>query len=148
MQTNYDLIEANRVAANRAIERAAFLDKYFALNRTLSGADELWEGYLNANPILMRNEKGEIVSNPNRAKSYEEYFGGMRGSSQRTAPSEEVENASSRFDTNQTPAETSRLESKAKELTYNDVVDQAEMNNISVEEAERRLRARGYTIKE
>jgi len=132
MKTNYDLIEANRVAADRAIERAKFYDRYFAVNRSMSGADELWDQYLNANPILMRNEQGEIVSNPNRAKSYEEYFRSVAGGGRQM----------------QEPS-SARDETRGDmELTADDVVEQAELNNISVDEAARRLRARGYNIKE
>jgi hypothetical protein len=132
MKTNYDLIEANRVAADRAIERAKFYDRYFAVNRSMSGADELWDQYLNANPILMQNEQGEIVSNPNRAKSYEEYFRSVAGGGRQM----------------QEPS-SARDETRGDmELTADDVVEQAELNNISVDEAARRLRARGYNIKE
>jgi len=72
MQTNFDLIEANRIAAERAIERSKFFERYFSVNRTLSGADDLWEQYINNNPILIKDDKGQIVKNRNRANSYEE----------------------------------------------------------------------------
>jgi hypothetical protein len=98
----------------------------------MSGADELWDQYLNANPILMRNEQGEIVSNPNRAKSYEEYFRSVAGGGQQM----------------QEPSSAREETRGDMELTADDVVEQAELNNISVDEAARRLRARGYNIKE
>jgi hypothetical protein len=132
MKTNYDLIEANRVAADRAIERAKFYDRYFAVNRSMSGADELWDQYLNANPILMQNEQGEIVSNPNRAKSYEEYFRSVAGGGRQM----------------QEPSSAREETRDDMELTADDVVEQAELNGISIDEAGRRLRAKGYTIRE
>jgi hypothetical protein len=82
MQTNYDLIEANKIASERALERANFYDRYFTVNRSLSGADELWTQYLENNPILIRNDKGEIVKNPSRFKSYVDYFRSVEGRSQ------------------------------------------------------------------
>jgi hypothetical protein len=132
MKTNYDLIEANRIGADRAIERAKFYDRYFAVNRSMSGADELWDQYLNANPILIQNEKGEIVSNPNRAKSYEEYFRSVAGGGRQM----------------QEPSSARNETRGDMELTADDVVEQAELNGISIDEAGRRLRAKGYTIRE
>jgi len=128
MQTNYDLIEANKIASERALERANFYDRYFTVNRSLSGADELWTQYLENNPILIRNDKGEIVKNPNRFKSYVEYFrsvegrpqGGQRGPSRATEPQTSV--------------------------TMEDIEYTAQQRNMSVEDVIAEARRRGLTI--
>ena len=59
--------------------RWRYLERYFSVNRTLSGADDLWEQYINNNPILIQDDKGQIVKNRNRANSYEEYFRSIEG---------------------------------------------------------------------
>jgi hypothetical protein len=139
MQTNFDLIDANRIASSRTIERAQFVDRYFAVNRTLSGADDLWQSYLDGNPILIRDQAGEIVKNPNRANSYEDWFRSREGQRVSGGAAPTPGRAATAVPTAPT---------QSMELTRQDVEEQAEMNGISVEEAARRLVQRGYTIKD
>ena len=79
VDTNYDLIKAFRIANQRILERIDFFDKYFAANRTMVGANELWNQYLDENRILTKDANGNIVNNPNVATSYEEYFRSRAG---------------------------------------------------------------------
>lgn len=79
VDTNYDLIKALRIANKRILERIDFFDKYFAANRTMVGANELWNQYLDENRILTRDANGNIINNPNVASSYEEYFKSRAG---------------------------------------------------------------------
>lgn len=79
VDTNYDLIKAFRIANKRILERIDFFDKYFAANRTMVGANELWNQYLDENRILTRDANGNIINNPNVASSYEEYFRSRAG---------------------------------------------------------------------
>ncbi len=128
MQTNYDLIEANKIASERALERANFYDRYFTVNRSLSGADEFWTQYLENNPILIRNDKGEIVKNPSRFKSYVEYFRSIEGRSQggQRSPSRATQPQSS--------------------VTMEDIEYTAQQRNMSVDDVIAEARRRGLTI--
>jgi hypothetical protein len=132
MQTNFDLIEANRIASSRAIERAEFFDRYFTVNRTLSGADALWDQYLENNPILMLNEQGEIVKNPNRANSYVEYFRGIAGQPGGRGAQ-------------QTQSQPS---GGAKTATMEDIEFTAQQRGMSVDEVLNQARQQGFTIQD
>lgn len=129
MQTNFDLIEANRIAAERAIERSKFFERYFSVNRTLSGADDLWEQYINNNPILIQDDKGQIVKNRNRANSYEEYFRSIEG---RRAGG----------------AGPSRPSQAPQTITREDIEFTARQRNMTVEDVIAEARRRGLTIEE
>jgi hypothetical protein len=146
MKTNFDLIDANRIASERTIERAQFFERYFAVNRTMSGADELWQTYLENNPILIRDQAGEIVKNPNRAKSYVEWFRSRQGQPASQAPARATTPASRAPGSDMSAFDAPAGESM--ELTADEVVEQAEMNGITPREAARRLMEKGYTIKE
>jgi hypothetical protein len=131
-ETNYALIEAYRVAAERTLERAEFFDRYFAVNRTLSGADTLWEQYIENNPVIMLNEQGEIVKNPNRAKSYVEYFRGIPGQSGGTGSQQSQSQSSG----------------GAKTATMEDIRFTAQQRNMSVDEVLNQARQQGFTIQD
>jgi hypothetical protein len=131
-ETNYALIEAYRVAAERTLERAEFFDRYFAVNRTLSGADTLWEQYIENNPVIMLNEQGEIVKNPNRAKSYVEYFRGIAGQSGGRG-SQQAQ---------------SQPSGGAKTATMEDIRFTAQQRNMSVDEVLNEARQQGFTIQD
>jgi hypothetical protein len=72
-ETNEMIINAYRAAAQNTKDRAEFLDRFFRTNKTITGAEELWNIYLTANPILVENQNKNIVRNSNR-KSYQEFF--------------------------------------------------------------------------
>jgi hypothetical protein len=131
-ETNYALIEAYRVAAERSLERAEFFDRYFAVNRTLSGADTFWKQYIENNPVIMLNEQGEIVKNPNRAKSYIEYFRGIPGQSGGTGSQQSQSQSSG----------------GAKTATMEDIRFTAQQRNMSVDEVLNQARQQGFTIQD
>lgn len=72
-ETNQTIINAYRAASQNTIDRAEFLDRYFRTNKTMTGAQELWNIYLTANPILIEDQNKNVVLNPAR-KSYLEFF--------------------------------------------------------------------------
>lgn len=85
-ETNQMLINAYRAAAQNTKARAEFLDRFFRTNKTTTGAEELWNIYLTANPILVEDQNGNISLNAGR-KTYQEFFSdpvvGARGSQYR-----------------------------------------------------------------
>jgi hypothetical protein len=72
-ETNQTIITAYRAAAQNTKDRAEFLDRYFRTNKTMTGAQELWNIYLTANPIIVEDQDKNIVLNPAR-KTYLEFF--------------------------------------------------------------------------
>lgn len=130
IETNRRLLEAYRAAAQQDIERSKFYERFFAANKQLNEAEEWYQYYLNQNPVLIDDGRGNLVFNRNR-QSFEDFYGGRRQAPQTAQP----------------PATQQQGQTRGS-LTADQVREQAELNNISVEEATKRLRDRGYDIEE
>jgi hypothetical protein len=60
----------------RTIERAKFYDAYLRQNKTISGADEAWDTYINANPVLIIDPKTkEMTVNKQNIGNWKSYIG-------------------------------------------------------------------------
>ena len=127
IETNRRLLEAYKAAAQQDIERSKFYDRYFSANKQLSEAEAWYQYYLSQNPVLVDNGRGNLVFNRNR-QAWEDFYGGKKPRQQPAAPAVQGQTQGS--------------------LTRDQVREQAELNNISEDEAARRLRDRGYDIEE
>lgn len=60
----------------RAIERSKFYDAYLKANKSISGAEEAWDTYIEANPILSLDPKtGELKVDKERVSNWRPYIG-------------------------------------------------------------------------
>jgi hypothetical protein len=130
IETNRRLLEAYRAAAQQDIERSKFYERFFAANKQVNEAEEWYQYYLNQNPVLIDDGRGNLVFNRSR-QSFEDFYGGKRKTTQAQQPAVSQQQGQSRGS-----------------LTADQVREQAELNNISVEEAAQKLRDRGYDIEE
>ena len=72
--TNDTIIKVTKEVAARNIEHNDFLQRYFAANKTLFGAEENWTKYIDSNPLFTKDSTSEnLVLNPER-KPYIQYF--------------------------------------------------------------------------
>ena len=127
IETNRRLLEAYKAAAQQDIERSKFYDRYFSANKQLNEAEAWYQYYLSQNPVLVDDGRGNLIFNRNR-QSWENFYGSKKSRQQ--------------------PA-VSAVQGQTKgSLTKEQVREQAELNNISEDEAARRLRDRGYDIEE
>lgn len=74
-EVNRALIQAHRMQVQNATDRLAFRQEYLAQNKTLNGADEQWNNYLNANRIFSNEDPDAPKLNPKR-RTWREYFSG------------------------------------------------------------------------
>jgi hypothetical protein len=71
------VIAAQVAAAQRVKERAKFFESYMSANKgSLEGAEDTWEGYVNANPIIIKNADGTLAINKNNVGNWKDYVGG------------------------------------------------------------------------
>jgi hypothetical protein len=127
IETNRRLLEAYKAAAQQDMERSKFYDRYFSANKQLSEAEAWYQYYLSQNPVLVDDGRGNLVFNRNR-QAWEDFYGGKKPRQQPAAPAVQGQTRGS--------------------LTREQVREQAKLNNISEDEAARRLRDRGYDIEE
>jgi len=72
--TNDTIIKVTKEVAARNIEHNDFLQRYFAANKTLFGAEENWTKYIESNPLFTKDSTSDnLVLNPQR-KPYIQYF--------------------------------------------------------------------------
>ena len=72
--TNAQIIKVTKEVARRNIEHNDYLQRYFAANKTLFGAEENWTRYLQNNPLFAPGAKeSNLEINPNQ-RSYQQYF--------------------------------------------------------------------------
>jgi hypothetical protein len=78
--TNLELIRATLEADKRQQQRLAFFEDYFAVNRTLSGAERLWTLYSESNPFVTVDARGNYKYNPNTT-DFRTWFASQEGQS-------------------------------------------------------------------
>lgn len=78
--TNLALIQATRESAKRQMQRMQFFEDYFTQNRTLAGAERLWQAYSENNKFMSVDANGNITYNPG-APNYRTWFRAMQGKS-------------------------------------------------------------------
>jgi hypothetical protein len=72
--TNQQIINVTKEVGKRAIDHNEYLERYFAANKTLMGAEENWNRYLNNNPLFSPGSTEKNINlNPNRMP-YTQYF--------------------------------------------------------------------------
>ena len=72
--TNQQIIGVTKEVAKRAIDHNEYLERYFGANKTLMGAEESWNRYLNNNPLFAPGSTEENLKlNPYRMP-YTQYF--------------------------------------------------------------------------
>jgi hypothetical protein len=72
--TNDTIIRVTKEVAARNIEHNDFLQRYFAANKTLFGAEENWTKYIDSNRLFTKDSTSDnLVLNPDR-KPYIQYF--------------------------------------------------------------------------
>lgn len=74
--TNRALIQAQRIANDRAIQRRQFMEWHYNTMGTTSGAEEAWDRYAQDNPIFdpSTEAQGSPILN-GRAQAWRSYFG-------------------------------------------------------------------------
>lgn len=93
-ETNKAIVRAQRVAADRVLERRAFADQYVETYGHRRGFDEAWDRYVDDNPIFDPSSErlGTPVLNAKR-QNWRTYYGMERGPGDR-APSQAVRDLS------------------------------------------------------
>ena len=72
--TNQQIIGVTKEVAKRAVEHNEYLERYFGANKTLMGAEESWNRYLNNNPLFAPGStEKNLKLNPDRMP-YTQYF--------------------------------------------------------------------------
>lgn len=59
--------------AERAIERQRFYQTWRARNKTLAGADEAWDRYVNDNPVVQADRDGKLALNRQNLGNWQKY---------------------------------------------------------------------------
>jgi hypothetical protein len=72
-ETNKNIVEAWKAYRRTITERSNFLSNYYAANKTLAGAPQQWQRYMNANPIFDPKKEGTFAPNKAR-KTYKDFF--------------------------------------------------------------------------
>jgi len=72
--TNQQIINVTKEVGKRAVDHNEYLERYFSANKTLMGAEESWNRYLNNNPLFAPGStEKDLVLNPNRMP-FTQYF--------------------------------------------------------------------------
>jgi hypothetical protein len=77
---NQNIINGIRARRAQEVDRLSFMEAYLAQNRTLNGAAEQWQGYVQANPYSQTDQQGRLVLNPRRRNWREALMGGPTSS--------------------------------------------------------------------
>lgn len=85
-ETNQRIIDSFRAAAQNTKDYNQFMEEYFAVNKTMNGAQEYWNQYASKNPVIKQNEDGTISPVPNRV-TYREFFAGVTTAAPTQTPS-------------------------------------------------------------
>ena len=72
---NQNIINGIRARRAQEVDRLSFMEAYLAQNRTLNGAAEQWQGYVQANPYSQTDQQGRLVLNPRRRNWREALMG-------------------------------------------------------------------------
>jgi hypothetical protein len=67
------IIAAARAGAERMRERAKFYETWYSRNKTLEGADDAWDKFLNEKPILSTGKNGQPEVNRANITAWKEY---------------------------------------------------------------------------
>lgn len=78
--TNINILKGTREAAKRQMQRMQFFEDYLTQNRTLAGAERLWQAYSDNNRFLDRDAYGNITFNSGTT-DYRTWFKAMQGRS-------------------------------------------------------------------
>lgn len=71
------VIAGMEAAAQRKIEQAKFYEEWMARNKnSLQGAQDAWDAYRSANPIISRNPDGTLSVNTNNIGNWSDYVAG------------------------------------------------------------------------
>ena len=71
------VISGMEATAQRKIEQAKFFEAWFAANKgSLEGAQDSWDAYINANPVIVRNPDGTLAVNSKNVGNWKDYIGG------------------------------------------------------------------------
>lgn len=87
-ETNQRIINSFRAAAQNTRDYNQFMEEYFAVNKTMNGAQEYWNQYISKNPVIIENKDGTISQNPNRV-TYRDFFAGVTTAATAQTPSPE-----------------------------------------------------------
>lgn len=68
------IIEATRAGALRSRERSKFYETWYARTKSLDGADEAWDKFLNEKPIVSFGAKGQTVVNQGNVAAWKGYI--------------------------------------------------------------------------
>jgi len=77
---NQNIINGIRARRQQEVDRLSFMEAYLAQNRTLNGAAEQWQSYVQANPYSQTDQRGRLVLNPRRRNWREALMGGAPSS--------------------------------------------------------------------
>lgn len=96
------VLNGYEAAGLRKQERGKFYRAYLQKNRTLDGADDTWDRFIAENPLIARNDKGEIAVNRENVGKWGGYVASSKppaaSGSKATAPAEPSKpNAAVRF---------------------------------------------------
>jgi hypothetical protein len=85
-QENQRIIDGIKEAAKITKEYSNFLESYIEDKGDAVGADQAWDQYKKANPLIVRGPDGKLTRNLNRTP-WEDFFGGSEASQQPAAES-------------------------------------------------------------
>jgi hypothetical protein len=96
-ETNQQLIRAQRLADDAAIQKRQFKEWHYGTFGSLNGSDEAWDRYAQDNPIFSQDDGGVVSGalNPQR-RNWRQYFGDVRsqGDTRQTDAYNDIRNAS------------------------------------------------------
>jgi hypothetical protein len=73
-----EALDQQREALKRGVDHREFMDTYFKTYKTFDGANAAWEKYVHsAGSTVIRNQRGELVANPNRM-SWQDFYKAQR----------------------------------------------------------------------
>lgn len=90
------IFEGMEAGYERAKERSKFYEAYLKANRSLAGADEVWDTYVTQNPIMSKDVKtGDLVVNRANVGNWKNYVGSDAdevpvGGAPQSAPSQQA----------------------------------------------------------
>jgi hypothetical protein len=70
------VLDGMEAGAARASERAKFFEAWRAKNRSLDGAQEAWDQFIDANPVFEKDDKGGFTINRNNIGAWRGYLDG------------------------------------------------------------------------
>lgn len=93
------VLDAQEAAAQRVIERSKFYQEYLRAHRSLAGADDAWDGYRTANPIITM-QGGKMIVNKGNVGNWRSYVGGepQAGAQPQRTPEQEAPQAAATSD--------------------------------------------------